>query len=135
MGVFTFNAMLDGFASQYDQQIGKRLYEWNKSAFPNLTKRPKIKFSHIEKNVALGELGAFLSQMNGILPLGEDDMKAIRKRSGFLSQALPETEETPEPQPEGGTIPPEDEAMNTKDAIEQSLRFYNRQNVELRKAR
>ena len=136
MGVFTFNAMLDGFASQYDQQIGKRLYEWNKSAFPNLTKRPKIKFSHIEKNVALGELGAFLSQMNGILPLGEDDMKAIRKRSGFLSQALPETEETPEPQPtEGKTIPPEDEAMNTKDAIEQSLRFYNRQNVELRKAR
>jgi len=128
--------MIDGFASQYDQQIGRRLYEWNKSAFPNLTKRPKIKFSHIEKNVALGELGAFLSQMNGILPLGEDDMKAIRKRSGFLSQALPETEEAPEAQPtEGEPTPPEDEAMNTRDAIEQSLRFYNRQNVELRKAK
>lgn len=133
MGVFTFNAMLDGFASQYDQQIGKRLYEWNKAAFPNLTKRPRIKFSHIEKNVALGELGTFMSQMKGILPLGDDDLKVIRKRSGFLSQTLPDTEEAPKAQPLED-VPLEDEAMNTKEAIEQSLRFYNRQNMELRKA-
>jgi len=131
MGVFTYNAMLDGFASQYDQQIGRRIYDWNKASFPNLTKRPQIRFSHIEKSVALGELGAFLQQMNGILALGDDDLKAIRKRSGFLSPTLPEVEEV-EPTEEA---PPEEEAMNTKDAIEQSLRFYNRQNVELRKAR
>jgi len=92
MGVFTFNSMLDGFASQFDQQIGKRLYGWNKDAFPDLTKRPKISFSHIDKTIALGELGSFLTQMDGIINLGEDDIKAIRKRSGFL----PENEPNPE---------------------------------------
>ena len=92
MGVFTFNSMMDGFASQLDNQIGKRLYNWNKAAFPNLTKRPKITFSHVDKTIALGELGSFLAQMDGILNLGEDDLKAIRKRSGFL----PENEPNPE---------------------------------------
>lgn len=133
MGVFTYNAMLDGFAAQYDQQVGRKLYEWNKAAFPNLTARPKIRFSHIEKSIALGEMGAFLQQMNGIMPLGEDDLKAIRKRSGFLPQNLPEAEETPETEtPEPEAEPMTEEAAGTKAAIEQSLKFYNRRHAELK---
>jgi hypothetical protein len=90
MAVFTFNAMLDGFAQQYDDQIGKRLYQWNKAAFPNLTKRPRLVFTHIEKDAALSEMAQFLSVLNGILPLGDDDLIAIRERSGFLPKTLPE---------------------------------------------
>ena len=83
-GIFTFNAMIDGFASQYDQQIGKRLFLWNKDAFPDITKRPKIKFSHIDKQIALNDLSNFFRTLDGILPLTDDDYKALRQRSGFL---------------------------------------------------
>lgn len=85
-GVFTFNSMMDGFASQYDQQVGKRLFEWNKAEFPNITKRPKIKFSHIDKSIALSDLSNFFRTLDGILPLTDDDYKALRVRSGFLPQ-------------------------------------------------
>jgi len=99
LGVFTFNAMLDGFAEQFDEQVGKRLYAWNKEAFPDLTKRPKIRFSHINKQVALADMSSFISQLNGIIPLGIDDYIAIRKRSGFLPEASPEVSTEPANQP------------------------------------
>ena len=89
MAVFTFNSMIDGLATQYDQQIGKRLYEWNRNSFPGITKRPKIRFSHVERNIALATVGSFLQQVNGILPLSEDDYIAIRKRTGFLPENNP----------------------------------------------
>ncbi len=82
--VFTFNAMMDGFAAQYDQQIGRRLFEWNKAEFPGITKRPKIKFSHIDRAIALSDLGNFFRTLDGILPLTDDDYKELRRRSGFL---------------------------------------------------
>lgn len=92
MSVSVYNGMMDGFAQQYSDQIGRRLYVWNQSAFPGMTKRPKIKFSHIEKNMPLDTLGNFWSQIDGIIPLGEDDYKAFRERSGFLPKNLPEVE-------------------------------------------
>ena len=98
MGVFTFNSMMDGFASQLDEQIGKKLYEWNKDAFPNITARPVLRFSHIDKSIGLQDMGGFLQSLKGILPLGDDDLKAIRKRSGFLPETLPPEEEI-EPEP------------------------------------
>jgi hypothetical protein len=92
MSVSVYNGMMDGFAQQYSDQIGRRLYVWNQSAFPGMTKRPKIKFSHIEKNMPLDTLGNFWRQIDGIIPLGEDDYKAFRERSGFLPKNLPEVE-------------------------------------------
>lgn len=83
-GVFFFNSMIDGFASQYDQQVGKKLYRLNKANFPNMTKRPIIKFSHIDRAIALADLGNFFSTINGIMPLTDDDFKELRRRSGFL---------------------------------------------------
>lgn len=91
MSVMVYNGMMDGFAQQYSDQIGRRLYSWNRAAFPNMTKRPKIKFSHIEKGIALDALGSFWSQINGIIPLGEEDYKAFREKSQFLPKNLPET--------------------------------------------
>lgn len=89
ISVFTFNAMLDGFAAQFDDQVGKRLWEWNKDSFPNATKRPKFRFTNIDKKIALSDISSFVSQLSSILPLGDDDLKAIREKSGFLPKNLP----------------------------------------------
>lgn len=137
IGIFSFNSMLDGFAAQYNEQIGKRLYQWNKASFPNLTKRPTIKFSHIENNLAMQDLGGFLRSIEGIIPLGEDDVKAFRKRSGWMPENGPrpgeelETKPEPAPQPNQSDEAPVDEetsrqASQTRDTIEQSLKFYSR---------
>lgn len=89
LAIAAFNSMLDGIANQYDSQVGRKLYKWNQLAFPGLTKRPKIKFQHVEKDINLGELGTFINQISGVLALGSDDYKAIRARTGFLSSSLP----------------------------------------------
>ena len=125
MSVFTYNSMLDGFAAQLDAQIGRRLYDWNKASFPGLTRRPKIRFSHVDKSVGLGEMGAFLGQTNGFLKLSDDDILAIRKRTGFLSQSLPEEDATPEEQttPEQAAEDAVQKAMEEKQVIEQALRL------------
>jgi hypothetical protein len=132
MGVFTFNAMLDGFASQLDAQVGKRLYEWNKMSFKGLTKRPKIVFTHIEKEAQLSELSQFISSMNGFMPMGEKDWKAIRKRVNFLPKDIPEMEDKPTNQqppeqplpPPGGDgqeLTPEEIAQQAQDVVEQAM--------------
>lgn len=140
IGIFSFNAMLDGFAEQYDEQVGKRLYLWNRASFPNLTKRPKIRFSHVENNPAMQELGSFLRAINGIIPLGEEDAKAFRKRSGWMPENNPKPGDELETKTEEPTqLPAESdpdavpvdeataaEASATKRTIEQSLRFYSR---------
>ncbi len=100
IAVTTYNAILDGFAAQYDEQVGKRLYSWNKDRFPGLTKRPTIKFSHLTRDIALEKMGGFLTAIRGLMPLGEDDLKAIRSRTDFLPATLPETDATlPQQQP------------------------------------
>lgn len=97
MAVFTFNAMLDGFGAQYDAQIGKRLYQWNKASFPNLTKRPRLYFTHIEKDTAISEVAQLIGALSNIMPMGDEDWKAIREKVGFLPKTLPEkAEPTPE---------------------------------------
>lgn len=120
MGIFSFNAMLDGFAAQYDEQIGKRLYQWNKNSFPNLTKRPTIRFSHVDNNLAMGELGNFLRSIQGIVPLGEDDMKAFRKRTGWMPENNP-TQNDELPMPDDATVK---RASATSEMIREAL-FVN----------
>lgn len=93
MAVFNFNSMIDGLARQYDEQIGKRLWRLNRASFPNATKRPKITFSHVDRNIALATLGSFIQSINGIIPLGDDDNKLIRQKTGGV---LAPTDPTPE---------------------------------------
>jgi hypothetical protein len=119
IAVFTFNAMLDGFAAQLDNQIGRRLYQLNKDSFPGLERRPKIRFKHVEKTVALSEMGVFFNQLNGILPLGDEDYRAIRERSGFLPKNLPEVVNQPtKPAIPNGTNPQGDPANETPEVPE-----------------
>lgn len=107
LSILTFNSIFAGFGAQYDQQVGKRLWKWNKDFFPQATKRPKITISKLERPIALSELGSFLSSIDGKLPVGEDDYKAIRRRSGVLPESLPVVDLTPPPPPETGIENPQ----------------------------
>ncbi len=89
----TYNAMVEGFVNQADQQVGKRLfsYEANQAAFPNRTRRPKITIlRRVEKGVKLTELGQFLQAISTILPMDDEDLLAIRRSSEVLPDRLPE---------------------------------------------
>ena len=125
IAVFTFNAMLDGFAAQLDAQIGRRLFQANKDSFPGLERRPKIRFKHVEKNVALSEMGVFFAQLNGILPLGDEDYRAIRERSGFLPKNLPEivNQPTRSTDPLNAVVPqkPNEPAEETEDETDAAM--------------
>lgn len=102
MTVQIFNAMMDGFVSQLDKQFGARLFEWNADRFPGMTERPHLHAPPIKKTLSLSELGGFIKAFGELFPLGEDDILAIRKESGFLPETLPPVEEQPieEPLPE-----------------------------------
>jgi hypothetical protein len=93
IAITAFNSMMDGFAAQIDRQIGRKWWDWNKDEFPGLTERPRLKFSHVQKNVDLGVLGQFIGQIKDTIPLGEQDLVAIRKRTEFLPETLPPEEE------------------------------------------
>jgi len=89
MWLLGFNTMQDSFVKQLDQQYGGWLFRVNDGAFPGMTKRPRLVVKHPDKNVALGDIGSFLQSIKDILPLGKDDMIAIRKRTQFLPESLP----------------------------------------------
>jgi hypothetical protein len=95
MFVMTFNAMMEGFGAQLDAQIGRRLFEWNN--FPGLTARPRLIITPVEKTIGLGELASLLGPLTNTIPLGDEDYIAIRRRTGFLPETLPEVESEPEP--------------------------------------
>lgn len=89
MFLITYNAMMAGFVDQIDSQIIRRVFDWNGGAFPGMTKRPKLVATPIEKTISLAELGTFLSQIQW-MKFSDEDLKAIRRISGFLPEALPE---------------------------------------------
>jgi len=119
MAVLLFNSMIGGFEQQFNEQVMKRLYAHpvNAAAFPNMTRRPQLKISRLDKLIELEQMGNFLTALNAIMPLGDEDYVAIRRKSEFLPETLPEPEQTavPETMPEDSdaepdTQTPEDEA-------------------------
>ena len=152
-GITLFNSMLDGFAAQWNDQVERKIYYYNcvlQNNFPNITKRPKVTFSHIENVIPLTELSSFFSQVSpGFkLPLGEDDLKAIRQRTGFLPQNNPKPEDViqpdgtkagdnPESKPqfpldpnalpaETLPMPVQEKASTTRNLIKRALNFMSR---------
>jgi len=142
IAITAFNSMMDGYAAQVDRQIGRFWWEHNKDEFPGLTKRPHLKFSHAQKGVELGVLGQFLGQIKDIVPLGDADLVAIRKRTEFLPETLPEESEVvnvdtihpPEPKaapvipPNGNT--PEVDNSKTTPMMREALAMYSRNGRE-----
>jgi len=84
-----YNAMMTGFADQIDQQLGNRIFEYNKGSFKGMSKRPKLIITPIQKTVSLSELGSFLNQIQW-MDLDDDDILAIRRYSQVLPEKIPE---------------------------------------------
>lgn len=82
----TFSSMIAGFISQYDKQVGNRLYKWNKQYFPGMSRRPNYEALPLEKSVNLTELGKFVTDLFGMIEITSEDIQAIRKKSGFLPE-------------------------------------------------
>lgn len=141
-GITSFNAMLDGFARQYDDQIERRIFELNRSEFPNITKRPRVSFSHLENAVPLQEISSFFSQMKPIMPMGKEDIESIRRLIPWLPDNSPEPEDVLNPDgttgPQEPKMPPNSdgeigkEAAGTSQKIRQALgkmgEFMSRRN-------
>ena len=92
--LMAFNQMMASGVQQLDEQIGTRLLKWNAAKFPNITRRPALKISKAEKLIDLQELGTFMSLIKDTMPLGDDDYLEFRKRTGFLPETLPTTEQS-----------------------------------------
>lgn len=112
-GITAFNSMLDGFAAQWDTQVERKIYDYNKDQFPNLTKRPRFALSHLENAIPLQEVGNFFSAMKGFIPLGKEDVEAVRKMVSWMPDNNPNPEDVivpageqakPEPTPADGTL-------------------------------
>jgi len=105
MGIF--NTMAQGFVQQADQQIGKRLFEYdvNQAAFPGLTRRPQLTVNTLQKEIDLAELGSFATAISALMPLGDDDYIAIRKRSEVLPETLPVEENSNDDDTTGNISP------------------------------
>lgn len=132
MFMLIFNSMMEGFGKQIDDQVGRRLFQWND--FPGLERRPKLVISPIEKQIGLGELASLLGPIKNAMPLGDEDFIAIRKRTGFLPETLPEIVSAPAPQPapeEEESEPEEDrppeESEEEGEVSEQAIALAERQ--------
>jgi hypothetical protein len=114
MSMMIYNAMWEGFAHQIDQQLGRRLFEHPlvKAAFPGMTRRPRLVALPVEKGIPLNLLSQFVAQIAPIVPMDADDFIAIRRKSGFLPESLPEIDKVQEVEAEPDTEPEAENDVN-----------------------
>lgn len=88
-----YNAMIEGMV----KQLGLQLEPWlfgnsvNRERWPGLTTMPKLKASLAERSVDLSALTTLIrTLMYSGFPIGDDDLLALRRRTGVLPEVLPE---------------------------------------------
>lgn len=129
-----FNSMIQGFGSQFDTQIGKKLLRHPviNAKFPNLSKNIKFKFKEIPKDILLSDLADLIPMFAKYHKLTMADWANIRKQTGIFDPAIAfEVDESiseplpvPEVKPESSDIPaPEANLM----ALDFSNMSYNLQ--------
>jgi len=91
-----FNAMMEGFTKQVDDQVIRRLFEYNAGAFPGMTSRPRLVAVPISKSINLSEIAGLSAAWETIRTMNEEDQAAFRRAIGFV----PETVEVAEPAPD-----------------------------------
>jgi hypothetical protein len=123
LGVVNFNSMMDGFAKQFQRQVFRRLWLWNKDSFPQSQGLHTIRFTEVSKDYALTDLGQFIDAYANVFSMADDDAKAIRKRSGFLPDTLPEPTDEPPVPPAAPKTPPEKDLMQLAFAHAQTERL------------
>ncbi len=109
IAMLMYNSMTAGFARQAGSQIVDQMLRANPGAFQGITRKPVMSISPITKSVALAELAQFVTAMNLIRPLGDDDLVTIRKHSEILPVTLPEVEDATG-DTAGATMPAGDES-------------------------
>jgi hypothetical protein len=133
MFMVAFNSMMEGFISQVDKTLVPKLVTWNPSVFAGISARPKITITSLGKKVSLADLGQILGPLKNVMPLGDEDYKAIRKLTNFLPENLPETE-APAPAPAAPEENKPEEPVTENDApkgtaqeaVMESLRHYRK---------
>jgi len=98
--------LLEGFFKQVNDQLGKHIFNHPlvRQRFPGMTDRPTLGITPIEKSIPLNELSQFASQLYPIMPFGDDDIIAIRRKSEFLPETLPKADDV-QPTPETAVSP------------------------------
>lgn len=92
MFLTTYNSMIESFVRQIDNQVFKKLFQINALSFPGMVNRPHLAYAALDKRIALAELGSFFSLMADTIILDDDDVRALRRKSGILADKIPESE-------------------------------------------
>jgi hypothetical protein len=116
MFMTAFNGMMEGFANQIDKTLVPKLKEWNPSVFQGVSEMPKITITSLGKKISLGELASILAPLKAVMPLGDEDFKAIRKLTDFLPENLPKVKDAPQAPPQDNA--PAQDAPPTEDTPE-----------------
>lgn len=128
MFITFYNAMLEGFAKQIDEQLGRRLFEINKDAFPGMTERPHLSVTPIRKSVDLTQVSTLLRTAYDIgMRLSDDDWVAIRKQIKFLPETLPEEGAEIDQKPEEDVQP--DKIDDTEDENDKKIDKVNKRDM------
>jgi hypothetical protein len=104
MMLSTWNAMMSGFAEQIGEQLWQQAARYNPALFAGTSARQRLTATPIEKEIPLAEMAQLLPVLFQTLPMDDDDMVAIRRKIGFLSETLPEVEEATEGGAEPGGV-------------------------------
>ena len=111
--LLAFNGMMAGFMRQFNEQAVKRLFRHpvNAARFVGLEKLPVVNIVPLETPTPMSELSQFIAQIAPVMPLDDEDWKAVRGKSGFLPEELPLEDETdvPEPPQPFEDMPPDEE--------------------------
>ena len=93
MSITTFNAMMETFVDQLNDQYIAWLFKVNEGSFPNLSAKPKVIATKVRKNVDLDQLTSFLEWYAGNYDLSEGDLINIRTQTEILKEELPMDED------------------------------------------
>jgi len=85
-----FNSMMQGFADQGGQQIGRWLIRNNPGSFGDLTRIPPLIATPVEKPIDLNALAGFVEKFGRSFSITTDDEMAVRRKSKFLPEQTAE---------------------------------------------
>jgi len=84
-----FNAIMSGFSKQTGRQLASYLRKANGDRFKNITAYPELQSSEVKKVIPLADLAAFLKAFSAVLPINDEDARAIRDQSKILPADQP----------------------------------------------
>ncbi len=89
MSITTFNAMMETFVDQFNEQYIAWLFKVNKDSFPNLSAKPKVIATKVRKNIDMDQLTSFLEFYADRFEVSEGDLLNIRTQTEILKEELP----------------------------------------------